>query len=59
MRKPEKVSPTESSLLFEMDPEPAPELLTALGGIPIRVYLRISELDQGNTRWRASVSLLG
>ena len=34
MRKPEKISPTESSLLFEMDPEPAPELLTALGSKP-------------------------
>jgi hypothetical protein len=37
MRKPEKASPTESSLLFEIDPEPAPELLTALGGMPLVV----------------------
>ena len=37
MRKPEKASPTESSLLFEIDPEPAPELLTALGGMPLAV----------------------
>jgi hypothetical protein len=37
MRKPEKPSPTESSLLFEIDPEPAPESLTALGGMPLVV----------------------
>ena len=37
MRKPEKPSPTESALLFEMDPEPAPESPTALGGIPLAV----------------------
>src|SRR5271165_716985 len=37
MRKGEKVSPTESPLLFEMDPEPAPEILTALGGVPLVV----------------------
>jgi len=37
MRKPAKPSPTESSLLFEIDPEPAPELLTALGGMPLAV----------------------
>src|SRR5271157_2751535 len=37
MRKGEKVSPTESRLLFEMDPEPAPEILTALGGVPLVV----------------------
>ncbi|MGO9273856.1 MAG: hypothetical protein ACLQOO_27050 [Terriglobia bacterium] len=37
MRKGEKVSPTESPVLFEMDPEPAPEMLTALGGIPLVV----------------------
>jgi hypothetical protein len=37
MRKREKPSPTESSLLFEIDPEPAPELLTALGGMPLAV----------------------
>jgi len=33
MRKPEKASPPEASLLFEIDPEPAPESLTALGGM--------------------------
>ncbi len=37
MRKLEKPSPTESPLLFEIDPEPAPESLTALGGIPLLV----------------------
>jgi Transposase DDE domain group 1 len=37
MRKAEKASPTESPLLFEMDPEPAPEMLTAMGGIPLVV----------------------
>jgi len=37
MRKAEKASPTESPLLFEMDPEPAPEMLTALGGAPLVV----------------------
>jgi hypothetical protein len=37
MRKGEKVSPTESPLLFEMDPEPAPEILTALGVMPLVV----------------------
>ncbi|HMD83853.1 MAG TPA: IS1380 family transposase [Terriglobia bacterium] len=37
MRKAEKASPTESPLLFEMDPEPAPEMLTALGGMPLVV----------------------
>ncbi|MGH8857372.1 MAG: IS1380 family transposase [Polaromonas sp.] len=37
MRKIEKPSPTESPLLFEVDPEPAPEVLTALGGVPLVV----------------------
>ena len=37
MRKLDKPSPTESPLLFTMDPEPAPERLTALGGIPLLV----------------------
>jgi len=30
-------SPTESPLLFEVDPEPLPEILTALGGVPLVV----------------------
>jgi hypothetical protein len=37
MRKLDKPSPTESPLLFKIDPEPAPETLTALGGIPLLV----------------------
>jgi hypothetical protein len=37
MRKPEKASPTESPMLFEIDPEPAQESLTALGGMPLVV----------------------
>src|SRR5271169_4558356 len=37
MRKPPKSSPTESPLLFDIDPEPIEETLTALGGIPLVV----------------------
>jgi len=37
MRKEPKRSPTESPLLFEVDPQPLPEILTALGGIPLVV----------------------
>ena len=37
MSKPAKPSPTESPLLFEVDPEPLPEVLTALGGVPLMV----------------------
>ncbi len=37
MRKIEKPSPTESPLLFELDPQPAEEILTALGGMPLVV----------------------
>jgi hypothetical protein len=37
MRKESKPSPTESPLRFEIDPEPLPETLTALGGIPLVV----------------------
>jgi len=37
MRKVEKPSPTEPPLLFEVDPEPASETLTALGGVPLLV----------------------
>lgn len=37
MRKLEKPSPTESPLLFQIDPEPAQESLTALGGMPLVV----------------------
>src|ERR1019366_7701709 len=37
MPKEPKPSPTESPLLFEIDPEPLEETLTALGGIPLVV----------------------
>ena len=37
MIKPKKPSPTESPLLFEIDPEPLAETLTAWGGIPLAV----------------------
>jgi hypothetical protein len=37
MRKLTKLSPTASPLLFELDPEPLQETLTALGGIPLVV----------------------
>jgi hypothetical protein len=37
MRKMEKPSPTESPLLFEFDSQPAEEILTAWGGIPLVV----------------------
>jgi len=36
MRK-DKPSPTESPLLFEIDPEPLPEAVTAMGGVPLVV----------------------
>src|SRR5438477_9876831 len=37
MRRMQKPSPTESPLLFEVDPQPLEETLTALGGIPLVV----------------------
>ncbi len=37
MQKARKPSPTESPLLIEIDPEPLPEILTALGGVPLVV----------------------
>src|SRR5258705_13558071 len=37
MRRMPKPSPTESPLLFEVDPQPLEEALTALGGIPLVV----------------------
>jgi len=37
MRKDPKSSPTELPLLFEIDPQPLEETLTALGGIPLVV----------------------
>lgn len=37
MRRMQKPSPTESPLLFEVDPKPLEETLTAMGGIPLVV----------------------
>ncbi len=37
MLKPKKPSPTESPLLFEIDPQPLEETLTAWGGVPLVV----------------------
>jgi len=37
MRKIEKPSPSEGPLLLEFDPQPAEEVLTALGGLPLVV----------------------
>lgn len=37
MPKVRKPSPTESPLLIEIDPQPIPEILTALGGVPLVV----------------------
>jgi hypothetical protein len=60
-KKTRKPSPTESPLLFEIDPEPVPETLTALGGVPllvqtfrslglpaqVREHVRIKERERG------------
>jgi len=59
--KSRKPSPTESPLLIEIDPEPIPETLTALGGMPLVVqtfrslglparvgeHVRIKERERG------------
>lgn len=37
MKKIRRSSPTESPLLIEIDPEPIPETLTAMGGVPLVV----------------------
>ena len=61
MKKARRPSPTESPLLFEIDPEPLPETLTALGGVPllvqtfrslglpakVREHVRIKERERG------------
>ena len=61
MEKIRKPSPTESPLLFDIDPEPIPEMLTALGGVPLlvqtfrslglpaqgREHVRIKERERG------------
>jgi hypothetical protein len=59
--KARKPSPTESPLLIEIDPEPLPETLTALGGVPlvvqtfrslglpasVRQHVRVKERERG------------
>jgi hypothetical protein len=61
IRKESKPSPTESPLLFDIDPQPIEETLTALGGIPlvvqafrslglpqsVREQVRVKERDRG------------
>ena len=61
MKKARKPSPTESPLLFEIDPEPLAEKLTALGGVPllvqtfrslglparVREHMRIKQRERG------------
>ncbi len=61
MKKVRRPSPTESPLLFDIDPEPIPEMLTALGGVPllvqtfrslglpaqVREHVRIKERERG------------
>jgi len=37
VKKARRPSPTESPLLIEIDPEPIPETLTAMGGVPLVV----------------------
>ena len=60
-KKTRKPSPTESPLLIEIDPEPIPETLTAMGGVPllvqtfrslglpaqVREHVRIKERERG------------
>ena len=62
MRKESKPSPTESPLLFEVDPQPIEETLTALEGIPLLVqafrslglpqsvkdHVRVKERERGH-----------
>ena len=55
MRKLPRCSPTESPLLFEVDPEPLPEMLTALGGIPLVVQAFRSLGLPGSVRERVRV----
>lgn len=61
MRKIDRPSPTESPLLFEIDPEPLPEAVTAMGGVPlvvqafrslglpqsVREHVRVKERQRG------------
>jgi len=61
VKKARKPSPTESPLLLEIDPEPIPETLTAMGGVPlvvqtfrslalpasVRQHVRVKERERG------------
>ena len=61
MPKARKPSPAESPLLIEIDPEPIPETLTAMGGVPlvvqtfrslalpasVRQHVRVKERERG------------
>jgi hypothetical protein len=61
VQKARKPSPTESPLLIEIDPEPLPEILTAMGGVPlvvqtfrslglplsVRQHVRVKERERG------------
>lgn len=61
MKKVRKPSPTEFPLLIEIDPAPIPEILTALGGVPlvvqtlrslglpasVREHVRVKERERG------------
>lgn len=61
MKKARKPSPTESPLLIEIDPEPIPETITAMGGVPlvvqtfrslalpasVRQHVRVKERERG------------
>ena len=44
--KTRKPSPTESPLLIEIDPEPIPETLTAMGGVPLVNRALVQELGR-------------
>ena len=61
VKKARRPSPTESPLLIEIDPEPIPETLTAMGGVPlvvqtfrslalpasVRQHVRVKERERG------------
>ena len=72
MRKQTKPSPTESPLLFAIDPQPIEETLTALGGIPLVVqafrslglprsvknHVRVKERERGYDEARFAESFV-
>jgi len=55
MRRVPKPSPTEFPLLFEVDPQPLEESLTALGGIPLVVQAFRSLGLPGSVQQHAAV----